>query len=124
MQCLISCFVLWLFIHLLYVQHKGKLNSEKLNKNKNRKETFLGFTCWLDWPIVSLDTVDLIGLSDVQLVAFRDLLEVCALVERTAETCLPHGGVSFILPLPVFALVNSPGLNVNYCNVRCLFINK
>lgn len=58
------------------------------------------------------DTVDFIGFSDVQLVAFRDLLEVCALVECTAETGLPHGGVSFIPPLPVLSLVDSPGLNV------------
>lgn len=59
-----------------------------------------------------LDKVDFIGLSDVQLVAFRDLLEVCALVECAAETGLPHGRVSFIPPLPVLALVHSPGLNV------------
>lgn len=59
-----------------------------------------------------MDKVDFIGFGDVQLVAFRDLLEVCALVEGTAETGLPHGGVSFIPPLPVLALVDSPGLSV------------
>lgn len=62
-------------------------------------------------PVVLLDAIDFIWLSDVQLVAFRDLLEVCALVECTAEAGLPHGGVSFIPSLPVFALIHSPGLN-------------
>lgn len=59
-----------------------------------------------------LDQVDFIGFSNVKLVAFRDLLEVCALVECTAQTGLPHGGVSFVPPLPVLSLVHSPGLNV------------
>lgn len=58
-----------------------------------------------------LNAIDFIWLCDVELIAFRDLLEVCALVECTAETCLPHGGISFILPFSVFALVHSPGLD-------------
>lgn len=69
------------------------------------------FTCWSGRPAVVLDKVDFIGFSDVQLVAFWDLLEVCALVECTAETGLPHGGVSFVPPVPELALVYSPGLN-------------
>jgi len=61
-----------------------------------------------------LDKVDFIWLSDVQLVAFRDLLEVCALVECTAEAGLPHGGVGPIPPLPVLALVYGPGLKYRH----------
>lgn len=59
-----------------------------------------------------MDKVDFIRFCDVQLIAFRDLLEICALVECTAKTGLPHGGVCFIPPLPVFAFVHSPGLDV------------
>lgn len=57
-----------------------------------------------------MDTVDLVGLSDVQLVAFRDLLEVGAFVESTSEPGLPHGGVGFVPALPELAFINSPGL--------------
>jgi len=61
---------------------------------------------------VLLDAIDLVRLGDVQLVAFRDLQEVRALVECTAEAGLPHGGVGLVPSLPVFAFVLSPGLNV------------
>lgn len=57
-----------------------------------------------------MDTVDLVGLSDVQLTAFRNLLEVGAFVESAPEPGLPHGGVGFVPPLPVLAFINSPGL--------------
>lgn len=58
------------------------------------------------------DEVHFIWLRDVQLVAFRDLLEVRAFVECAAETRLPHGGVGFVFPLPVLALVHGPSLRV------------
>lgn len=79
---------------------------------KKKKMILFVFTCWPGRPSVIVETVHFIGLSDVQLVAFRDFLEVCALVECTAETGLPHGGVGFIPPLPVFTFVHSPGLDV------------
>ena len=55
-----------------------------------------------------LDAVDLVGLRDVQLVEVGDLLEVCALVQSTAQACLPHGGV--VTALLVFPFVHSPCL--------------
>lgn len=74
------------------------------------KQLFDG-TCRPGWLAVALDTVDLVGLRDVQLVAVRDLLEIGAFVERAPEPGLPHGGVSFVPPLPVLAFVHSPGLS-------------
>lgn len=59
---------------------------------------------------VAVDPVDLVGLSDVQLVAFWNLLEVNAFVESAPEPGLPHGGVGLV-PLPELALINSPGLS-------------
>lgn len=67
---------------------------------------------WRAFVIVVENEINLVGLCDVQLVAFRDLLEVCALVECAAQTGLPHGGVGFVFPLPVLALVHGPSLNV------------
>lgn len=68
-------------------------------------------TCRFDRGRVLLDQVDLVRLRDIQLVAFRDLLEVRALVEGAAKSGLPHSGVGFVPALSVFALVHGPGLS-------------
>lgn len=73
------------------------------------KRLFFGCTC-RPGLAVAKDTVDLVGLSDVQLVAVWDLLEVRAFVEGAPEPGLPHGGVGFVSALPVLAFVHSPGL--------------
>lgn len=56
--------------------------------------------------------INLVGLRDVQLVAFGHLLKVCTFVECAAETGLPHGGVGLVFALPVLALVHGPSLHV------------
>lgn len=61
--------------------------------------------------------VHLVGLGDVQLAPLRHLLEVGALVEGTAETCLPGGGVSLVRPLVVLPLVDGPRLPERGCPV-------
>lgn len=66
-----------------------------------------------DLEIMVLDAIDLIGLGYVQLAAFRDLLEICALVQSAAEAGLPHGGIRFVSALLVFAFVHGPGLNMS-----------
>lgn len=81
------------------------------NSSEAFNQLFFGCTCGSGCLTVALDTVDLVGLSDVQLVAFWDLLEVGAFVESAPEPGLPHGGVGFVPPLPVLAFINSPGLN-------------
>lgn len=68
-------------------------------------------TCRPRWLAAAVDTVDLVGLRDIQLVPVWDLLEVGAFVERAPEPGLPHGGVSFVPPLPVLAFIHSPGLS-------------
>lgn len=65
-------------------------------------------TLWLVG--VLMNSIDFIRFRDVQLTAFRYLLKVCTLVEGTAQTCLPYGGVCFVSPLSIFALVYGPGL--------------
>lgn len=72
---------------------------------------FFDCTCRSGGLAVAVDSVDLVGLSYVQLVAFWDFLEVGAFVESTPEPGLPHGGVGFVPPLPVLAFINSPGLS-------------
>lgn len=54
--------------------------------------------------------VGLVGLGDVQLAALWDLLEVCALVEGTAETSLPGSGVCLVPPLSILPLIHCPRL--------------
>lgn len=81
----------------------------------NRSEAFPGLscgcTCRSGGLAVALDPVDLVGLGDVQLVAFGNLLEVGAFVEGAPEPGLPHGGVGPVPPLPELAFINSPGLS-------------
>lgn len=80
------------------------------NSSEEFKQLFFDCTCRSGCPAVAVDTVDLVGLGDVQLVAFGDLLEVGAFVESAPEPGLPHGGVGFVLSLTVLAFINSPGL--------------
>lgn len=81
------------------------------NSLEGFKQRVLDCTCRFGRLADAVDTVDLVGLSDVQLVAFRDLLEVGAFVESTPEPGLPHGGVGFVPALPELAFINSPGLS-------------
>lgn len=92
----------------LYLDSEGRVNDNV------HIHAFYDFTwsCWRAAVIVVEDEIHFVWLRDVQLVAFRDLLEVRAFVECAAETCLPHGGVGFVFPLPVLALVHGPSLRV------------
>lgn len=42
------------------------------------------------------EPVDLVGVGDVQLAAFRYFTEVSTLVEGTAEPCLPGRGILLV----------------------------
>lgn len=53
--------------------------------------------------------VDLVGLGDVQLGSVCHLLEVRALVQSTAQPCLPRGWLRFVTFFEL-AFENSPGL--------------
>lgn len=55
------------------------------------------------------DPVDLVGLRDVQLGPVRHLLEVRALVQGAAQSCLPSGRLRFVAFFEL-AFKNSPGL--------------
>lgn len=94
----------------VFVKHLVFWCSFTYEEDKSRSICRTSSTCWPGWHTVLLDEVNFVGFGNVQLVAFRDLLEVCALVECTAETGLPHGGVCFIPALLVLAFINSPGL--------------
>lgn len=60
--------------------------------------------------VLRQDQIDFVRLRDIQLTSVGNLLEVCALVEGTAQTCLPHRGVCFVSPLSKFPLVYGPCL--------------
>lgn len=61
------------------------------------------------------DPVDLVRLRDVQLTALGNLLEVCALVQGTAEARFPRRGVCFVPALLKFTLVHGPRLRQRVC---------